>query len=85
MKKSGVQKPKNPGPDFPVGTEVLFIRPHIDSGCVGVVERVEGGVHRLKIDGKNGAVYHTEATADVMRAWPWGDVVKYENPAILAR
>jgi len=59
--KSSKQKPAT-GPIFKIGSQVLIKRPNLWSGCSGEVVSVTDGYHRIKITGKDGAVFH----ADVM-------------------
>jgi len=58
---------------FPVGTEVLIKRPHLWSGCVGVVVTEKEGMHRVRIeakaDGSTMSAFHTDATGDQLETW----------------
>lgn len=65
MAKKKVQQPRViTKPDFAVGTPIVVTLPHLWSGCAGVVVSVTDHVHRVKIAGKNGATFHSDAYAD---------------------
>ena len=52
-------------PVFPVGTIVEIVRPHLWSGCTGeVVAASSDGIHRIKIAGKDGQTFQSEANGD---------------------
>ena len=52
-----------------VGTPCIILRPHLWSGGVGEVVSYdpETTLHRVKIAGKNGATFHTDCMADVLK------------------
>ena len=62
-KQSKEQIPANLPPDLLVGTRVSIMRPHLWSGCYGEVVKVSDAKHTIKIFGKDGASFHTEAYA----------------------
>ena len=47
----------------------MIIRPHLWSGCVAKVEKYnpETTLHYLKVQGKEGVIFHTEARAEDLR------------------
>lgn len=65
--------PENPKV-FPVGTEVLILRPHLYSGCVGEVVSIEKWLHRIRIPLKEpiGEMthMHTESWSDTLEFAP---------------
>ena len=71
-KKTIASQKKCELPPIPVGTKVLIIRPHLWSGCVAKVEKYnpETTLHYLKVQGKEGVIFHTEATAEHLRVVP---------------
>ena len=68
-KKTIASQQKCDLPPIPVGTKVLIIRPHLWSGCVAKVEKYnpETTLHYLKVQGKEGVIFHTEARAEDLR------------------
>lgn len=55
-------KPEGCGPDLPLGSRVRLKRPHLWHSCEGTVVSVyTDGRHRVKIAGKYGATFHTDA------------------------
>ena len=62
----GIQHAKSSKPPYAVGERVVIQRPHLWSGCAGVVEKFdkETTLHLLAVTGKNGEMFHAEATAD---------------------
>lgn len=55
-------KPAGCGPDLPLGAHVKLKRPHLWYGCEGQVVTVyNDGRHRVKIAGKYGATFHSDA------------------------
>lgn len=71
MKRKPPQPVRPDLPDFPVGSPILLVRPHLWSGCAGVVERVTDHKHLVRIAGKNNAVFHAESFADTLWWWFW--------------
>ena len=73
-------KPIENHPSFPVGSQIVIIRPHLWSGCVGFVDHVDDRqMHRIRIQGKNGSWYTSIAWAEQLRWWPWGNLM-WESP-----
>lgn len=52
--------------DFDPGDAIVLQRPHLWSGCVGVIVSVKDHLHLVKIKGRDGD-FHTEAKAENMR------------------
>lgn len=60
-------------PPYPVGTHVLIVRPHLWSGCVGVVYKIwDNKSQIITIWGKGGRNYTGLAWPEQLRPWPWG-------------
>lgn len=55
------------GPIFDVDTSVLIVRPHLWSQCSGTVVSVVNGIHRVRIPGKDGAVFHADVSGEMLR------------------
>ena len=57
---------------MPIGTSASILRPHLWAGCVGRVEKYnpETTLHYLEVQGKEGVIFHTEATAEHLRVVP---------------
>jgi hypothetical protein len=78
MFQSGMGKQKT-GPvedaRFPrheLGEPVIVVRPHLWSGSIGeVVSLYKDGNHRVRIYGRDGLFFHTEAMPQHLRHWPW--------------
>lgn len=49
---------------FADGESVIILRPHLWSGCSGTVISFSDGLHRLKIDAKDGEAYPSSFTAE---------------------
>ena len=74
-KSNGKERvPENLPPNIPVGTPVCIIRPHLWSGCYGVVEKIDGVKHLVRVFGKGGADFHTECYSILLvqenNLWP---------------
>ena len=54
---------------FAVGETVLIKRPHLWASCVGEVVSFANGQHCIKIAGKHGDVFHTDAAAEFLEEW----------------
>ncbi len=50
---------------FAVGETVIILRPHLWSSCSGAVVSFSAGMHRVKIDAKDGETYPSGFHADV--------------------
>lgn len=58
-------------PAFPIGSVVVIRDGHLWSRCEGEVVSVSPeGVHRIRVAGKNGEKFHTDAMAQEIRWWP---------------
>lgn len=56
------------GPVFDVGTPVVIIRPNpLWSGCAGEVVSIANGIHRIKIQGRNGDTFHADCPCEQLR------------------
>ena len=55
-------------PRFTAGEPVVILRPHLWSGCVGEVVSEKDGIHRVKINGKDKAFFHTDVPGDQLEA-----------------
>lgn len=67
-KKKKQPEAKKDLPRFAVGEPVIIIRPHLWSGCTGEVISEMGGVHRVKIAGKDKAFFRTDVPGDQLEA-----------------
>lgn len=56
-------------PPVEVGTAVVILRPNLWGGCAGTVVSYNPAstLHLVRITGKNGAAFHTEAMARDLR------------------
>ena len=70
MKKKPRPAPVCALPPFAVGSAIEIARPHLWSGCRGIVESYNPITtkHLVKIAGKNGEQFHAEAFASELRA-----------------
>lgn len=72
-KRFYLKRPENPIA-YPIGVQVLILRPHLYSGCVGEVVAVEKFLHRIKIPLKEpiGTMthMHTESWSDTLELPP---------------
>lgn len=59
---SKTKQPTKPyeGPVFDVGTPCVILRPSMWSGCAGEVVSIANGIHRIKIQGRNGETFHAD-------------------------
>jgi hypothetical protein len=55
------------GPVFDVETPCVIQRPHLWSGCAGTVVSVVNGIHRVRIPGKDGAVFHADVSGELLK------------------
>lgn len=59
-------------PRHELSVMVLVVRPHLWNGATGeVVAQYKDGNHRIKITGKDGTYFHTDAMSQHLRHWPW--------------
>lgn len=67
-------------PRHDLSAQVIVVRPHLWSGAVGeVVAQYNDGNHRVRITGKDGSYFHTDAMSQFLRHWPWKKAPNY-NP-----
>lgn len=72
-------KPADKAP-HPVGTPVIVVRPHLWSGCVGVVEKIwDNKSQIIRIAGRNGDGFTGLAWPEQLRIWPWGNLM-WDDP-----
>lgn len=69
MKHRPPEIPRCSLPPVKPGTPVLILRPHLWSGAAGVVESYNEvtTLHRILIHGKDGANFHADCTAEVLK------------------
>lgn len=65
MKRAKREIPLCTLPPLEVGVAVVILRPHLWGGCAGTVVSYDplSRLHLVRITGKNGDAFHTEAMA----------------------